>query len=198
MGSAAHSPSNQSSESGHDLRLYKMGDGRDAIGCSTSPDGDLCATSIWPRLSFKDCSDEQYACVFDNYNVVAVPRDTLMAGQSYTVFGAALTVERCFGNNESCETAMISSTCFDDAVCSCRRAEVGKTKVTFYYSRDLGVTAFYTAAAGTAHELGKAGANIDELNDAIPLRTFVLVAEKGFLRAPLSVRAAKLVKDCSN
>ena len=64
-------------------------------------------------------------------------------------------------------------------------------KTTFYYRRDVGVTAFFTVA-DTAH----IGVDADMLADALPLLTYVLVAEKGFLSAPLSLRRATMKTNC--
>jgi hypothetical protein len=49
----------------------------------------------------------------------------------------------------------------------------------FYFSRELGVTTFYTTG-----DFGAIGVDSKMLADAIPLMTYSLVAEKGFLRAP--------------
>jgi hypothetical protein len=68
--------------------------------------------------------------------------------------------------------------------------------MTFYFSRERGVTAFFPEATGTADDLARQGADASELDDEIPLRTFVLVAEKGFLRAPLNLRISKLRTNC--
>jgi hypothetical protein len=123
--------------------MYRLGDGRDTIACTYAPDLDVCASRGLLGSLYFGCSDQQFDCVFDGFNVMAVPKGDLVAGQTYTVFGAALTVERCFGEEQSCDIAMISSICSDDPVCSCRRADIGRTRMTFYFSRERGVTAFF-------------------------------------------------------
>lgn len=178
--------------------MYRLGDGRGTIGCTYDPDLDFCASPGTFASLYFGCSDQQFDCVFDGFNVMAVPKGDLIAGQTYTVFGAMLTVERCFGEKLSCDIAMISSICSDDTVCSCRRADVGRIKMKFYFSRELGITAFFPEATGTADDLARLGTDASELNDETPLRTFVLVAEKGFLRAPLNLSVSKLMMNCED
>jgi hypothetical protein len=63
----------------------------------------------------------------------------------------------------------------------------------FYFSRELGVTTFYTTA-----DLAAIGVDSKMLVDAIPLMTYFLVAEKGFLRARLALRRATSDTKCRN
>jgi hypothetical protein len=179
--------------------IYRLGNGEDDIHCMLMPelpDSDICATHQWMSTLYKDCSDAEFDCIFDDYNVMAVPRRTLVAGETYRAFGATLTVERCFDERE-CKIAMITSTCADAAVCSCRRADVGQTKVVFYSSAERGVTAFYSTAVSLA-DAAKIGLDEAMLEDSIPLRTFVLQADKGFLRMPVDMRPARLRTDCDD
>jgi len=182
----------------HDVALYQQGSAEDGVGCNRSPGGALCGTRRWPQQSFKDCSDAQFRCVFDEFNVMAVPKsgDSLHEGQVFTVFGATLTVQRCLAEQGNCDVAMISSTCADDAVCSCRRPDIGKSRIVFFYARERGVTAFYSDIAASAVDLAMLDVASAELNDAIPLRTFVLVANEGFLNSPFPEKGAKLVRNC--
>jgi hypothetical protein len=180
------------------LEIYSRGDGLDAIGCSLDPDLDACVSSDWRGYVFRDCSNEEFACVFDGFNVMAVPKHRLVPKQSYTVFGSVLTVDRCFGEQAQCEQALISSVCADEGVCSCRRAGIGKTRAKFFYSHELGITAFYAESAGSSADIARIGTDESELKDAIPLRTYVLGADKGFLRRPLKMRTAKLKTGCES
>jgi hypothetical protein len=141
---------------------------------------------------FYDCSDQQFECVFNavGADVLAIPRAGLSLGQHYSAFGADLTVERCFGDQASCEMALIRSECADTRGCSCPAAEHRRT-TKFYFSRDLGITSFYTTS-----DLSSIGVDAKLLADALPLLTYVLVAEKGFLRAPMALRKATLSTSC--
>jgi hypothetical protein len=62
-----------------------------------------------------------------------------------------------------------------------------------YFSRELGVTAFYTTS-----DVSSIGVDSKMLADAIPLITYILVAEKGFLRAPLALKRATSATNCRN
>ena len=137
-----------------------------------------------PELLYFDCSDEQFNCLMSTADVLAVPKAGLKMGQKYSVFGTNLTVERCFRDEATCEIAVHYF-----ALCRCSKSAAAVPRetpgrvTTFYYSRDLGVTAFYTVA-----DTSDIGVDAGRLADALPLLTFVLVAEKGFLRAPLVLR----------
>jgi hypothetical protein len=171
--------------------MYVRGDGREAIECGIGSVPTECGSveiSGVAEQMYLDCSDEQFECLFNTADVLAIPKAGLTQGQKYTAFGANLTVERCFMDQDSCEVALIRSECGDAQTCSCRSAVPGRT-TTFYFSRELGVTAFYTIAEPAA-----VGVDSKMLTDAIPLLTYVLVAEKGFLRAALSLPRASL--DC--
>jgi len=81
---------------------------------------------------------------------------------------------------------------------SCRLAEIGKTKAIFYYSSELGITAFYTTAPDTRESSPKSTVDLAELEDTIPLRTYVLASRSGFLREHWNIRAAKLRTQCQH
>jgi hypothetical protein len=178
------------------VEIYQRGDGRDSVGCTSTPDRDVCSSREEFGYLFADCSDNEFECVFNEDNVFAVPKMGFVAGQKYSVFGATLTVERCFGEKNTCKVAMISSMCADDAVCSCRLAEIGKTKAIFYYSTELGVTAFYATAPKVQEGGSKSTFDAGELDDAIPLRTYVLASRSGFLREHWNIRKAKFKTQC--
>jgi hypothetical protein len=175
--------------------LYHRGDGQDLIKCMRTPDRDVCASDDELGYQFSDCSSDEFDCVFDYYNVFAVPKQGLVPGQEFNAFGARLTVERCFGDTSRCSVAMISSTCASDAVCSCRIAEIGKTRAIFYYSSELGITAFYTTAPENQKKQPQPAIDA-ELDDAIPLRMYVLTTGPGFLREHWKIRAAKFQTQC--
>jgi len=174
--------------------LYRRGDGGESIVCMRAPDRDVCASSDQLGNQFSDCSDADFECVFDYYNVFAVPKKGVALGQEFEVFGAALKVERCFGEANQCEMAMISSHCAAGAECACRVTDVGETRGVFYYSKEEGITAFYTTLPKDQH-VGS-GAETAASDDAIPLRIYVLAAESGFLRERWNIRAAKTRARC--
>jgi hypothetical protein len=66
----------------------------------------------------------------------------------------------------------------------------GRT-TTFYFSEVLGITTFYSVS-----DAASLGLDSDELNDLIPLFTFVLAADKGFLRKPLALSKATQTAEC--
>jgi hypothetical protein len=123
-------------------------------------------------------------------DVLAVPKAGLTQGQRYLVFGTNLEVERCFGDQATCEVAVISSRCADAGICKCR-SDIPNRVTTFYYSRDLGVTAFFTKG-----DVENLGVDTDTLMDALPLLTYVLVGKEGFLKMPLGLPRAKLKTVC--
>lgn len=175
--------------------MYIRGDGRAGIMCSLSSPtecGDLDTFGMTEQI-FLDCSDEEFQCLFNRADVLAIPRSGLVEGQEYTAFGANLTVERCFGEEGSCEIAMIKSKCKDSQTCSCRSEVLNRT-TTFYFSNELGVTAFYTVGAHPFEIDPQRATQL--VTDSIPLLTYVLVAEKGFLRTDLPLRRAPV--GCGN
>lgn len=163
--------------------MYQLGDGKQTIRCDSRVVPNICAGSglLSSPLLF-DCSDERFDCVFDTLNVMAVPKGGYALGESYQAFGASLKVERCFGDQATCEMAVISSRCEDASDCTCRLAE-HKQKTIFYFSRERGIIAFYTTLENTS-ELADKGIGSDFFNDAVPMMTYFLIAEKGLLRAP--------------
>jgi hypothetical protein len=173
------------------MDMYKRGDGRETIQCRAIQPRNICETLSAPVLLYFDCSDTQFECVFDTMDVLAIPRAGLALGQQYSVYGAKLTVERCFGDQTSCTTALISSKCVESLTCSCRSGTTASTAF-FYFSRDIGVTAFYSAP-DISPDLG---IDAKMRADFIPLVTYALVAEKGFLRAPLTLDRTRLDSNC--
>src|SRR5258708_263286 len=171
--------------------MYRRGDGQDAIQCQGGHVPKICGSlGITGKQIYFDCSDVEFECLFNATDVLAIPKAGFALGQRYSAFGANLTVERCFGDQASCEVALIKSECADARICSCR-SEVRGRALKFYFSRELGVTAFYTTT-----DLSSIGVDSKLFEDAIPLLTYVLGVEKGFLRAPLSL--ATLGTYCRN
>jgi hypothetical protein len=176
--------------------MYIRGDARETIECSSGRVPRQCGPveiSGLPGQPYFDCSDAQFKCLF-NGDVLAIPKTGgLTMGQKYSSFGANLTVERCFLNLASCEMAMVKSECADPQTCGCRS---GRTTM-FYFSRERGITAFYTISEPPS-DMGEPPSGVDPkmLTDAIPLLTYILVAEKGFLRAPLSLPRATSGTNC--
>jgi hypothetical protein len=173
--------------------MYRSGDGQDAIQCQGGHVPKICGSvGFTAKQIYFDCSDPQFECLLNaaGADVLAIPRAGLSLGQNYSAFGANLTVERCFGEQASCEMALIRSEC--TRTCSCRSAVRGRT-TKFYFSRELGVTAFYTTS-----DVSSLGVDSKMLADTIPLMTYVLVAEKGFLRTPLALRKATADFNCRN
>ncbi|MEJ0037663.1 MAG: hypothetical protein WDO68_16585 [Gammaproteobacteria bacterium] len=171
--------------------MYKRGDGRDAIQCHAGPVPSDCGpvNPLEMPIIF-DCSDEQFECVFNSADVMAVPRAGLTLGQKYTAFGANLTVEQCIGAEGSCEIAVIRSECADAQICSCRSPFPGRT-TAFSFSREKGILTFHSVVDPAA-----AGLDPKVLPDVIPLLTYFLVAKKGFFRTPVALEKATLVTDC--
>jgi hypothetical protein len=173
--------------------IYRQGDGKDAIQCQGGNVPRMCGSvGFTTKQIYFDCSDQQFECVFNaaGADVLAIPRGGLNLGQHYSAFGANLTVERCFGDQIACEMALITSECADTSNCGCR-SEVRGRRTKFYFSQELGVTTFYTTS-----DLSSLGVDAKLLADAIPLMTYVLVADKGFLRAPMALRKATLSSIC--
>lgn len=179
------------------VNLYQRGDGRESVRCVRAPDRDVCASNDQLGHLYSDCSIAEFDCVFDSYNVFAVPKQGLVQGQEYEVFGARLKVERCFGDSNGCSVAMISSACASDATCSCRLAKIGRTRAIFYYSSDLGITAFYTTFSEGPMDQAQTAIHA-KLHDAIPLRTYVLMTGPGFLREHWNIRPARFKTQCSS
>jgi hypothetical protein len=177
--------------------MYIRGDARGVIECSGGAAPRECGSveiSGVPGEIYLDCSDAQFECLF-NGNVLAIPKTGgLTLGQKYSAFGASLTVEQCFLNLDPCELAMIESECAAPRTCGCRSG----SRAVFYFSRERGITAFYRIADPPSG-MGEPPKGIDPkklMTDAIPLLTYVLVAEKGFLRTPLSLRRATPAAGC--
>jgi hypothetical protein len=173
------------------FEMYKRGDGRDPIVCSDLNSVQECASS-GREASFIDCSDDRFACVLGASGVLATPKVGVIERQEYSVFGANLKVERCLGGGTSCETAVITSRCADPEICSCRYSSVN-TVTTFYFSPDMGITAFNTVDHDSIAELG---GDAKYLADVLPVVTYVLVAQEGFLKAPLALRRVEFQKTC--
>jgi hypothetical protein len=177
--------------------LYIRGDARAVIECSGGPAPRECGSVEVLSLSgeiYRDCSDAQFECLFNGV-VLAIPKTGgLTLGQKYSAFGASLTVEQCFLNLDTCELAMIKSECAVPGICGCRPG----SRAVFYFSRERGITAFYRIAEPPSG-MGEPPNGIDLkklMTDSIPLLTYVLVAEKGFLRTPLSLRRATPGSGC--
>lgn len=175
--------------------FYQRGDGGETVECQGLPVRNMCGSEKAPSLIYYDCSDGKFNCVFDTHNVIAVPKAGLALGQRYSSFGADLIVERCFGLEGRCDIALVTSTCAVNSVCECRFMEGDPSSITFVYSREKGVTAFYTLR--DAKELSKLGVDAELVVDTLPLLTFVLVAEEGLLKAELSLTRAVLRTQCS-
>jgi hypothetical protein len=171
--------------------MYKRGDGRDTIQCRAIRPRNICGALTTPSLIYFDCSDANYDCLFDSTDVLATPKSPLVLGQRYQVFGSELTVERCFGPNDSCDVAMISSRCSSGSDCNCRSTIPGRATV-FYFSTEKGITAFRAVADIPA----SSGLDPKAVSDAAPLTTYVLVEESGFLRTTLSLDRAKPRTGC--
>lgn len=180
--------------SGRPGTVYTRGDARAVIECGggsvPSECGSVDSSGLTDQVYF-DCSDEEFECLFNSSDVLAVPKAGLTLGKKYSAFHANLTVEQCFDDQATCAIAMIRSECTDAQVCGCRSAVKGR-KTIFYFSRELGVTAFYT--------VGEPPTGVDSkmLADSVPLLTYVLVAKEGFLRAPLSLRRATSATNCNH
>jgi hypothetical protein len=172
--------------------MYRLGDGEGAIQCQGGKVSRLCGSGGIAGFVYSDCSNIEFDCVFDGTNVIAIPRIGYKLGQLYRSYGADLKVERCFGDQPSCEVAMIKSKCVDAEICSCRSAAPGQV-LTFYYTRTRGVTAFYATADAPA-----IGVDLNLFHDALPLLTYTLSAEEGFLRKPLALRKASLNLRCKD
>lgn len=175
--------------------LYVRGDGSAVIQCQGGSRPTTCGElndAGGGSLLYLDCSDARFECLYDTSDVLAVPKAGLAPGQRYTAFGAEFVVDRCFGDQPSCEIALIRSTCTDASTCRCRPSGPNRS-LTFYYSRERGITSFYPIGLPEVP-----GVDAQLRADAAPLLTYVLVAERGFLRAPLALRPAESRRDASN
>jgi hypothetical protein len=159
--------------------IYERGDGRDEIVCAGgSVPRDCGSVDISGRQVYWDCSNEEFRCVYDGMNVLAVPTAGLAEGREYSIFGARLRVSRCFVDLASCEIAVVTSECEDAQICRCR-SDLKHLRITFYYTRAMGVVSFFWSA-----DLSDLGVTAEMQSDSVPLGTYVLITSEGFLKAP--------------
>ena len=172
--------------------VYRKGDAGDAIQCQGGEVPKNCGSiSVLGAQTFTDCSTQQYECLFNEADVLAIPKKALSLGQKYTVFGATLTVERCFAAGQTpCAIALIRSECAGPKDCECRSPFPGR-KALFYFSPDLGVLSYYAINDPTT-----IGFDSKWIADSLPMVTYNLVAEKGFFRTPLALPKATKVGTC--
>lgn len=156
------------------VTAYARADGRSEIRCLGDRFSAECGTEeIGPEQWFADCSDESFECVASNADIMAVPKAGLQSELRYRLRGVEFHVARCF-DGPSCEQAMIVASCVDVAQCSCRPGwKEGRTTV-FYHKTEIGVEAFYTLPRRP--ELSE-----ELLQDAVPLLTYNLRSDRGFL-----------------
>lgn len=173
--------------------VYKRGDSGERVECQGFGVAELCGVTLGPLPTYSDCSDEQFLCLFDSASVFAIPRANLSLGQKFTVFGADLVVDQCFGGEDSCEVALISSKCLDLRTCGCWSGTEGTHH--FYFVKDVGVTVFYSLREKGA---GEGGEDAKALRNAIPLGSYYLVAERGFLVMPMALPRAAPRASCRN
>jgi len=128
--------------------------------------------------------------VYDGVNVLAAPKAGFVADGEYSVFGAKLRVKRCFNDLTNCGVAVVTSECADKQLCRCRSA-LNRQSITFYYSRELGITSFFSSA-----DLSNVGVTTEMQMDAVPLLTYVLVSGAGFLKAPFVLPKGTLQTYC--
>jgi hypothetical protein len=178
---ASPSHGNRESPTATNWDMYKAG-GRSTIQCQGLGIARLCGSMPSTTYMYFDCSNEQFECLFNSRDVLAIPRAGLSPGQTYSVFGATLKVERCFEARSGCQIFMISSTCSSDSDCECGPV---KRRTIIYYTPDRGVIAFYTVSDDPA--LSEMNVDAATLRDAIPILTFVLVAPEGFLKMPTAL-----------
>jgi hypothetical protein len=193
LASSVASPSDERSQfprSQHGV-IYIRGDGRSHLQCQGGKTPSMCGSiESTGQQTYYDCSDEQFDCVFDGVNVFAVPKAGFSVGQTYRVFGAVLSVKRCYRDQALCDTAVVTSECAEKQICRCR-SSLKAAKATFYFSREFGIVNFHSTA-----QLSDIGVDAEMQADAVPLLTYVLVAEKGFLRIPLALPRATLRTKC--
>lgn len=142
-----------------------------------------------PEGEWASCSTGEVDCILNLAYVMAVPKGDLRAGLTYKLHGAELTVEACFEALQSefptpCEVALISTHCVED--CDCLVGSRKDSGVLFYYTRKLGITAFFTTQ------------NIKEMREIRPAYSWTLIADEGFLKKALSLpRAPADFRPCS-
>jgi hypothetical protein len=172
--------------------IYKRGDRQSEIQCQGGKIPSMCGSiEATGQQTYYDCSERQFDCVFDGINVFAAPTSGFSAGQQFHVFGAILSVKRCFGDQATCDIAVVTSACAEARICRCRSPGNG-AKATFYFSREFGIVNFNSTA-----DLSDLGVDAAMKADAVPLLTYVLVADKGFLRMPLALPKVTRRTNCS-
>lgn len=171
--------------------MYRRGDAGDVIQCQGSPLPKICGSvDISAAEMFSDCSTAEFECLFNNADVMAVPKTALSPGQKYKVFGATLTVEQCFAVQTPCAVALIRSECADPKDCECRSPLPGR-QAHFYFSQEFGVLSYYAI-----NDPATTGLDAKQVADSRPLVTYNLVAQKGFFRKPLALPKATQVGNC--
>lgn len=153
--------------------------GERLYGNPESDEHDLLPPSL--EGEWANCSTSEVFCILNYRSVMAVPKSDLRAGLIYKVHGAELTVEKCFRALMSevpapCGVALISTRCVDD--CDCLEESEKNGGVLFYYARSFGITAFFTTR------------DIKDMRESRSENTWMLVADEGFLKAPLSLKQA--------
>ena len=183
--------------------LYRAINGESYIPCSGKEALSACGERLYARPpsdeydagipstegEWANCSTDEVDCILNYRYVMAVPKSDLHPGLTYKLHGAELSVEKCFEALMSefptpCEVALISTRCVDD--CGCLDEAERDGGVLFYYTRNIGITAFFTTR------------NVREMRETHPAYSWTLIADQGFLKKPLSLQQAPIdFRPCS-
>jgi hypothetical protein len=180
--------------------VYRALNGKSFIPCYKKKDSGWCGESLFLRParpgldtgypaaedSWYDCSDADFSCVTNPIYLLAVPRTGLTQGLVYKTHGFELTVLKCFedgfGGPNKCQTALIATRCVGS--CECLPEQMPRFGVLFYYAEDIGVSAFMFTPS------------IDEMDGAIPWRSWGLIAERGFLARDFGLPPVGSARPC--
>ncbi len=182
--------------------IYRSVDGGSFIPCSVDENAHgRCGERLYRRPldpeyetgvpgmedGWGDCSDAETLCIGNRSYLLAVPRNGIREGLVYRTHGSQLSVVRCLPRvfqATECDTALISSKCEDR--CECWNDWV-HFEILFYYSREVGVTAFFLFTPSA-----------EGLSQADPGHSWALIAESGFLKDEYRLPPFGDHKPCSN
>lgn len=188
-------PSSAGEREGLEVDLYRAINGESYIPCYGREVLSECGERLYarppseeydvgipsPEGEWASCSTGEVDCILNYRYVMAVPKSDLREGLAYRLHGAELKIETCFEALLSelptpCEVALISTKCVDD--CGCLGEAQKDSGVLFYYTRNFGITAFFTMQ------------NIKDMREIQPAYSWTLIADEGFLKKSLSLPQA--------
>lgn len=193
---AAEKPSSTGEREVLKVDLYRAINGESYIPCYGRGVLSKCGERLYARPPSEEfdlgipsaegdwgnCSTDEVDCILNHKYVMAVPKSDLRVGLTYKLRGAELRVEACFKALMSefptpCEVALISTQCVDD--CECLEKPEKDSGVLFYYTRKLGITAFFATQNISTQSI--------EMREIRPAYSWTLIADEGFLKKKLSL-----------